>query len=113
MQKPMLTHFDQIDPVPCPCGQARRAFAGNPTATLHRVDIDGEAEYHYHREHTEVYYILDCDPGSAIELDGEVHPLKAGMAIFIPPGVRHRAMGRLQILNFAVPSFDPEDEHVD
>jgi len=31
----------------------------------------------------------------------------------IKPGCRHRAVGKMQIVNFAVPSFDPEDEWFD
>jgi hypothetical protein len=33
--------------------------------------------------------------------------------VLIPPGVRHRAMGRMTILDVAVPPFDPADERID
>jgi hypothetical protein len=33
--------------------------------------------------------------------------------VLIPPGVRHRAVGRMTILNVVVPPFDPGDEWFD
>ena len=45
------TQLDEIDPVRCPCGFARRAFdhPENQTATLHLVDIQEDARTHYHK----------------------------------------------------------------
>ncbi len=112
---PALVAFDAIEPVRCPCGWARRAFADQPTApaSLHRVEIEIDARTHYHREHTEYYYILECDSVAALELDGERVAVRPGAAVMIPPGVRHRALGRMTILNVVVPSFDPADEWFD
>jgi hypothetical protein len=31
----------------------------------------------------------------------------------IPPGVRHRALGRMRVLIVVLPKFDPEDEWFD
>jgi mannose-6-phosphate isomerase-like protein (cupin superfamily) len=102
-------------PVRCPCGWARRAFCDLPNApaSMHLVEIDLEARTHYHREHTEIYYVLDCGTDAGIELDGKVVPVQAGHAVMIPPGVRHRAVGRMRILNVVVPPFDPADEWFD
>ena len=103
--------------VPCPCGSASRAFADVPGAacSVHRVVISENAATHYHREHTEAYYVLEG--GGQIELDGELSPANIGTAILIPPGVRHRAVvppgGRMTILNVVTPPFDPADEHFD
>lgn len=107
-----LVDFGAIPPVPCPCGQAQRALADLPDypATLHRTEITADAKLHYHERLTETYYILECEPDARIELDGEVLPLRAGMCVYIPPGVRHRALGRMTILNFVIPKFDPADE---
>ena len=60
-----------------------------------------------------IYYILECAAGAAIELDGERVPVATGHAVMIPPGVRHRAVGRMTILNVVVPPFDPADEWFD
>ena len=99
----------------CPCGWARRAFgdvAGAPVS-LHRVEIELDAQTHYHRDHTETYYVLACAADAAIELDGERVPVRPGSAVLIPPGVRHRAVGKMTILNVVSPPFDPADEWFD
>ncbi|MFO0928176.1 MAG: cupin domain-containing protein [Gemmataceae bacterium] len=104
-----------LTPVRCPCGHARRAFADLPDApaSVHLVDIELDARTHYHLAHTEIYYVLDCPLDAALELDGERVPVKPGVAVLIPPGVRHRAVGRMRILNVVIPPFDPTDEHFD
>lgn len=113
-QRFSIVDFDQIPAVPCPCGTARRAFAevADYPATIHRTTITGTAQTHYHNRLTETYYILDCEPGAMMELDGQQVPLRPGMCILIPPGVRHRAIGQLTILNFVLSKFDPADEVV-
>jgi mannose-6-phosphate isomerase-like protein (cupin superfamily) len=48
-----------------------------------------------------------------MELDGERVPLRVGSTVMIPPGVRHRAVGSMTILNVVIPPFDPADEWFD
>jgi len=48
-----------------------------------------------------------------MELDDDTIDVKAGMCVMIPPGVRHRAVGNMKILNIVYPKFDPEDEWFD
>jgi mannose-6-phosphate isomerase-like protein (cupin superfamily) len=109
---PAVADFDAITPVPCPCGFSRRAFAGlaESPITLHRVDIARDAKVHFHKRLTEVYYILDCDAGAALELEGERLPVRPGTAVLIPPRTRHRAVGRMRVLVMSHPQFDPADE---
>ncbi len=106
----MIAQLDEIEPVDCPCGAARRAFAApdNPTATMHLVDISADSKAHYHKKMTEIYLVLAGR--GRIELDGETFPLTPMTAVFIKPGCRHRAVGNLQIVNVAIPAFDPADE---
>ena len=96
---PTLVQLDQIAPVACPCGAARRAFADRPElpATVHLTDISHDARVHYHRRQSEVYVVLRCEPGAGIELDGVITPVQPLSAILIPPGVRHRGVGRMQV----------------
>lgn len=110
-----VADFDAIEPVRCPCGLARRAFGNVPHApvSVHRVEIAEDAKAHFHRRQTEIYYILDCQEGAAIELDGERLNLHAGMSVLIPPGVRHRAVGKMTLLNIVSPPFDERDEWFD
>jgi mannose-6-phosphate isomerase-like protein (cupin superfamily) len=69
--------------------------------------------FHDHRQHTEIYYVLECAVAAAMKLDGERMAVGPGGAELIPPGVRHRAVGRMTILNVEVPPFDPADEWFD
>jgi quercetin dioxygenase-like cupin family protein len=109
----MIAQLDEIPPVRCPCGMTRRAFASpeNPVATLHMVDITTDAQTHYHKKLTEIYLVLEGE--GHIELDGERYPVKPMTAILIKPGCRHRAIGKLRIVNMPVPAFDPGDEWFD
>ena len=109
-----IARLAEIDPTPCPCGQARRAFMNdeNEVASMHLVEIKHDSETHYHRRMTEIYYVLEGE--GHVELDGECHPLTPGTAVLIKPGCRHRAVGQnLKILNVPVPKFDPADEWMD
>jgi mannose-6-phosphate isomerase-like protein (cupin superfamily) len=83
----------------------------NPVATLHMVDISSDSEVHYHKRLTEIYLVLEGE--GYMELDGDRVPVKPLTAVFIKPGCRHRAVGRLRIVNIPVPAFDPEDEWFD
>ena len=110
-----IAHFDEIDGVPCPCGVSKRAFFSpdNSNATVHRVDISTDAKTHYHKKLTEFYLILETEEGAHMELDGEKYSVKPMSTIMIKPGCRHRAVGKMKIVNFVVPAFNPEDEWFD
>jgi len=106
-----IARLAEIEPTPCPCGQAKRAFVNdeNDVASMHVVEIKQDSEKHYHRRMTEIYYVLEGE--GHIELDDQVHPLTPGTAVLIKPGCRHRAVGNgLKILNVPVPKFDADDE---
>jgi mannose-6-phosphate isomerase-like protein (cupin superfamily) len=100
--------------VPCPCGTARRALAdvAEFPGTIHLTEIKADAALHHHRRLTETYYILECGPDARMQLDDEVIPLCPGRCIFIPPGVRHRAIGAMKVLIIVFPKFDEEDEYL-
>lgn len=110
-----VVDFAELQSVPCICGDARRAFGDAPEfpGTLHVTEIKREAEAHYHKRITETYYFLECEAGSCMQLDEDTIPVKPGMCVFIPAGVRHRAIGRMKVLIFALPKFDPADEWLD
>jgi quercetin dioxygenase-like cupin family protein len=110
-----IADFSQIDGVPCPCGTARRAFHGVPEfpGTLHVTEISENAKKHYHKKLTETYYFLECGPDAKMELDDQIIDVQPGTAIVIPPGVRHRALGRMKVLIVVLPEFDPHDEWLD
>lgn len=105
----------RLPAVDCPCGTARRAFADRPEfpGTVHLTHISRDAVQHYHREHTEIYVVLECGPDASIELDGQKHAVQPHTSVLIPPGVRHRACGEMTVLILSAPNFDPDDEHFD
>ena len=113
MAKYEIAHFDEIEAVQCPCGFAKRAFAlpDNETATMHVVEIQEDAKVHYHKEHTEIYLVLEGE--GHMELDGQMIAVKPFSTILIKPLCRHRAVGRLRIVNVCIPPFDPADEWFD
>ncbi|MEZ6132916.1 MAG: cupin domain-containing protein [Planctomycetaceae bacterium] len=114
-QRYYIADFSEIEGVPCPCGTARRAFHGVDAfpGSLHVTSICSNARKHYHKTLTETYYFLECGPDATMELDDEILPVKPGISIVIPPGVRHRAIGTMKVLIVVLPEFDPADEWFD
>src|SRR5215467_7051113 len=104
--------FAEIPGVPCPCGIARRAFAdvADSPMTVHVTEISADAALHYHKRLTETYFFLECGADAKMQLDGEILPVRPGLCIRIPPGVRHRAIGKMKVLIIATPKFDSQDE---
>ncbi len=99
-----------VKPVRCPCGRARRIITGLDTekVSFHVVDIRQDARTHYHRKLTEIYYVLEGE--GHLEADDERIPMKPGTTVLIKPGTRHRAVGKMRIINVVVPAFDESDE---
>jgi len=48
-----------------------------------------------------------------MEVDDDVIPLRPMTAVLIRPGCRHRAVGKLRLVNVPVPRFNPDDEWFD
>ncbi len=100
--------------VPCPCGSSTRVLtaADGAPCSFHITTIRDSVR-HYHRDTTEVYYILEGT--GRIELDGEWTAIEPGRMIWIPAGTRHRlvADGEVKTIVFGVPAFNPQDEHFD
>jgi mannose-6-phosphate isomerase-like protein (cupin superfamily) len=108
-----VAQLDEIPPTRCPCGWARRAFAsvGESAASMHLVEIGEDSRAHYHKKTIEIYLVLE---GSGhMELDGQRIPVRPMSAIYIKPGCRHRAVGKLKIINIPIPAFDSADEWFD
>jgi mannose-6-phosphate isomerase-like protein (cupin superfamily) len=113
--RPQIVDFTDLPSVPCPCGTARRAFADVESypGTVHVTEICADAALHYHKNLTETYYFLECCEDAKMQLDEEIVSVKPGRCILIPPGVRHRAIGRMKVLIIVFPKFDPADEWLD
>jgi mannose-6-phosphate isomerase-like protein (cupin superfamily) len=100
--------------VPCPCGVSTRILtsADGAPCSLHVTSIRDSVR-HYHRETTEVYYILEGT--GKIELNGEWHDVDPGTVIWIEAGTRHRVVSDagLKTIVFGLPAFNPADEWFD
>ncbi len=109
-----VRHQATAPTVPCSCGQSTRILtaADTPTCSLH-VTFIRQADLHYHRRTTEVYYILDGT--GSMELNGDQVTVEPGTVIYIEPNTRHRILSDqgVQTIVFAIPAFDPTDEYYD
>jgi mannose-6-phosphate isomerase-like protein (cupin superfamily) len=84
------------------CGQIRPLVeeCDGAAAEVHQVEID-QAKLHYHEKTDEFYYVID---GSGIMLlDGEEIELHEGVVVYVPRGVRHKAVGKLTVLTICIP----------
>lgn len=109
----VVTQLDALDAIRCPCGWARRGFSDVPggPATVHLLKIEADARTHYHKRLTEIYVILEGE--GFLELDGKKIAVRPMTSVMIKPGCRHRAIGKLTVINIPIPAFDPHDEWFD
>ena len=100
--------------VPCPCGDSTRVLtaADGAPLSLHVTSIR-DAVRHYHRDTTEVYYIL-AGMGK-MELNGTWVDLEPGAVVWVEPGTRHRLVSEtgVKTLVVALPAFNAADEFFD
>jgi mannose-6-phosphate isomerase-like protein (cupin superfamily) len=111
----VVRHRDEAPTVPCPCGASTRiltAADGGP-CSVHVTTIRDSVR-HYHRDTTEVYYILSGT--GKMELDGEWVAVSPGSVVRIDAVTRHRLVAdgdAVTTLVVAFPPFQAEDEHFD
>ena len=100
--------------VPCPCGQSTRFVtrADTPACNIHVTFIQDSVK-HYHRECTEVYYILEGR--GKMELNDDVIDIEPGMVVYIEPYTAHRLVSPegVRTIVFGVPAVQPDDEYFD
>src|SRR5947199_10729722 len=79
------------------CGQIRPLIeeADGAAAEVHHVEIR-DAKLHYHEKTDEVYYVIDGE--GTMLLDDQVIELHKGVVVYVPKGVRHKAVGKLTVL---------------
>ena len=109
-----IVDFEEIQSVNCPCGTSKRALMESKfPGSIHITQISEDAQVHYHKKLTETYFFLDCDQDAKLQLNNEVVSVKQGMCVVIHPETRHRAIGKMTILNIVFPKFDETDEWFD
>lgn len=108
---PVIANLDEVQPVLHSCGASYRLItrAHGAALGLHVVELSG-ARAHFHKKTAEVYYILEGE--GEVELNGRSVPVRPGTAVYIPPGVVHRAVGRMKAVIATAPPYDSEDEYL-
>jgi mannose-6-phosphate isomerase-like protein (cupin superfamily) len=99
-----------IEPWRETCGQIRCLIEerDQAAAEVHHVEID-HAKLHFHERTDEIYYIIDGN-GSMI-LDDEEIELHPGVVVYVPRGVKHKAIGPLTVLTVCIPRGVLSDVH--
>jgi mannose-6-phosphate isomerase-like protein (cupin superfamily) len=107
----LVRRLQDAPTVPCPCGQSTRPLTGadTPVCNLHVTFITDSVK-HYHKECTEVYYILEGR--GKMELNDDVIDIEPGLVIYIEPFTRHRLVSPqgVRTIVFGVPAYRHEDE---
>jgi mannose-6-phosphate isomerase-like protein (cupin superfamily) len=92
------------------CGAIRCLIeeSDGAAAEVHHVEIDN-AKLHYHARTDEIYYVIDGE-GSMV-LDDEEIELHQGVVVYVPRGVKHKAVGKLTVLTVCIPRGVLDDVH--
>ncbi|MEI6539855.1 MAG: cupin domain-containing protein [Planctomycetota bacterium] len=92
------------------CGEIRCLIEESDGAAgeVHHVEIQ-DAKLHYHELTDEFYYVIDGQ-GTMILDEAEIE-LHTGVVVYIPRGVKHKAMGNLKVLTVCIPRGVLNDIH--
>jgi mannose-6-phosphate isomerase-like protein (cupin superfamily) len=92
------------------CGQIRPLIEASDEAAaeVHHVEIDN-AKLHYHKQTDEVYYVIDGH--GTMTLDDDTIELHRGVVVYVPRGVKHKAIGKLTVLTVCIPRGVLNDIH--
>jgi mannose-6-phosphate isomerase-like protein (cupin superfamily) len=103
-------HPDEVTPWSETCGQIRELIAekDGAAAEVHHLEIT-DAKLHYHKRTDEIYHVISGQ--GRMSLDGEEFDLRAGMVVYVPRGVKHRAWGKLEALVICIPRGVLADVH--
>jgi mannose-6-phosphate isomerase-like protein (cupin superfamily) len=111
----VATHFIRRDPADIEpwaetCGQIRCLIEARDEAAAEICQVDiHDAKLHYHERTDEFYYIISGQ-GKMI-LDGEEIEVHPGVVVYIPRGVKHKAIGKLTVLTVCIPRGVMDDIH--
>ena len=76
-----------------------------------RLPVGGSTQEHYHVRTEEIYYITHG--AGRIRIDGETREVRAGDAIAIPPGCKHKLWNTgtetLRLLCCCAPAYEHDD----
>lgn len=92
------------------CGQIRPLVEASDEAAaeVHHVQIH-DARLHYHANTDEFYYIISGTGHMVLDDDRiEVHQ---GVVVYVPRGMKHKAVGDLTVLTVCIPRGVLNDIH--
>ena len=100
----------EVEPWAETCGQIRPLIEeqDGAAAEVHHVEIH-DAKLHYHERTDEFYYVID-GRGTMV-LDDEEIELHQGVVVYVPRGVKHKAVGKLTVLTVCIPRGVLHDVH--
>ena len=100
----------EIEPWAETCGAIRCLIEESDGAAgeVHHVEIE-DAKLHFHERTDEFYYVIDGQ-GTMI-LDEDEIELHQGVVVYVPRGVKHKAIGKLTVLTACVPRGVLDDVH--
>ena len=100
----------EVQPWAETCGQIRPLIeaADGAAAEVHHVEID-HAKLHYHAKTDEIYYII-AGQGTMV-LDHQTIEVHRGVVVYVPRGVKHKAIGKLTVLTVCIPRGVLDDIH--
>jgi mannose-6-phosphate isomerase-like protein (cupin superfamily) len=92
------------------CGAIRCLIEESDGAAgeVHYVEIQ-DAKLHYHERTDEFYYIIDGQ--GKMVVDEEEIELHRGVVVYVPRGVKHKAIGNLTVLTICIPRGVLHDVH--
>jgi mannose-6-phosphate isomerase-like protein (cupin superfamily) len=89
----------------------RNSVIRNQSLAEARLPVGGSTQEHYHVRTEEIYYLTHGT--GRIRLEGEIHEVKAGDAVAISPGQKHKLWntGRetLRLLCCCAPAYEHDD----
>ena len=108
--RPLRRDPAQVRPWAETCGQIRCLIEEKDGAAgeVHHVHIQ-DAKLHYHERTDEFYYVI-AGQGTMI-LDEEEIELHQGVVVYVPRGIKHKAIGELTVLTVCVPAGVLGDIH--
>ena len=100
----------EVEPWAETCGAIRCLITEEDLAAaeVHHVEIQ-DAKLHYHAQTDEIYYIID-GKGQMV-LDDERIDVSRGQVVYVPRGVKHKAVGNLTVLTVCIPRGVLHDVH--
>jgi mannose-6-phosphate isomerase-like protein (cupin superfamily) len=99
-----------VEPWAETCGQIRPLIEeqDEAAAEIHHVEIQ-DTKLHYHERTDEFYYVIDGQ--GTLVLDDEEIELHRGVVVYVPRGVKHKAVGKLTVLTVCIPMGVLHDVH--